>query len=85
MLDTEIKAQKQILAALNQSCFCTTLDRGMLCRALDSAADDPEFCKMHVKGRPHSCPSAAVFRPATESAAMQKIVTAIHAVSPTPA
>lgn len=84
MLNTKINAQKSLSDALNQSCFCITLDRQSLCRSLEREAGDPEFCESYVKSRPHLFSSVPVFLPAKEIAAMQEIVAAIFSVSRIP-
>jgi len=46
---------------LNQECFCITLDRDALCRAVEREVDDPDFCATFIKTRPHLFSNAPVF------------------------
>lgn len=69
---------------LNQTCFCITLDRDELCRALEREAGDPEFCTTFVRPRTNLFSNVPVFLPAEALAKMQRIVTAIEAASHLP-
>ena len=70
---------------LNRNCFCLTLDRKTLCAALETEADDAEFCRAFVAPRSHLFSNVPVFLPAASITAMQEIVAAIHEVSGLPA
>ena len=70
---------------LNRNCFCLTLDRTALCAALEREAEDPDFCHRFVSPRSHLFSNVPVFIPAADLAAMQEVVSAIHAVSDLPA
>lgn len=69
---------------LNRNCFCLTLDRDALCAALEREADDPEFCNAFVSPRSHLFSNVPVFIPKADLAAMQGVVSTIHAVSELP-
>lgn len=69
---------------LNETCFCITLDRDALCRALEQKAGDPEFCTTFVRPRANLFSNVPVFLPADALAKMQRIVTAIEAASRLP-
>jgi len=70
---------------LNRHCFCLTLDRQALCRAIDRETGDPGFCATHVRPRQHLFSNVPVFLPEADIAAMQDVVAAIHAVAALPA
>ena len=69
---------------LNRTCFCITLDRDALCRALEREAADSEFCKTFVKTRANLFSNVPVFLPAPALAKMHRIVTAIEAATRLP-
>ncbi len=70
---------------LNKGCFCVTLDRAALCRALVREAGDPEFCANSIETRPHLFSNVPVFLPAAVISEMAGIVTAIEQVARMPA
>lgn len=70
---------------LNQTCLCVTLDRDALCKALESEAEDTEFCETFVRPRPHLFSNVPVFLSAGAVTDMQAIVKAIEATSRLPA
>ena len=84
-MDIEKATAKTLSAQLNQSCFCVTLDREALCRALEQEADDPSFCNTFVRPRQSLFSNVPVFLPEEDIAAMRRVVAAIHAVSAMPA
>ena len=69
---------------LNQSCFCITLDRNELGRALDTAASEPGFHDRIAANQPHLFSNVPVFLPARALMAMQDIVAAIEEVAQIP-
>lgn len=70
---------------LNQSCFCITLDRDALCRALERESEDPAFCTSFIQTKPHLFSNVPVFLPSEAIAEMGKIVAAIEDVTRMPA
>jgi len=70
---------------LNTSCFCLTLDRSQLCRALQDLTDDPGFCEKHVVNRPHLFSNVPVFLSRDDLAGMEKVVAAVDTISQMPA
>lgn len=66
---------------LNRNCFCITLDREALCKAVERETGDAEFCDAYVRTRPHLFSSVPVFLPPEDIEAMSKIVVAIEAAS----
>ena len=69
---------------LNRTCFCITLDRDALCRALEREAGDSEFCKTFVRTRANLFSNVPVFLPAPALAKMHTIVAAIEAAARLP-
>ena len=80
-----IPSSSSIADRLNQSCFCITLDRDSLCRALEREAGDPAFCAALIKTRPHLFSNVPVFLPAQAIAEMGKVVAAIEVTAQLPA
>ncbi|MHB0953180.1 MAG: hypothetical protein ACYC10_14775 [Allorhizobium sp.] len=70
---------------LNQSCFCITLDRDALCRALERESEDPAFCTSLIQTKPHLFSNVPVFLPSEAIAEMGRIVAAIEEVTRLPA
>jgi hypothetical protein len=83
--DAVVSSPSSIAARLNQSCFCITLDRDALCRALAREAGDPAFCAALIQTRPHLFSNVPVFLPAQAIAEMGKVVAAIEATAQLPA
>lgn len=77
-------SSRLIADRLNESCFCITLDRDALCRALEREADDSAFCDTLIKTRPHLFSNVPVFLPAQAIAEMSQIVAAIEATAQLP-
>jgi hypothetical protein len=69
---------------LNQECFCITLDRDALCRALEREADDKAFCTTFVKSRPHLFANTPVFLSKSDTDGMLRMVHAIEAATRLP-
>jgi hypothetical protein len=63
---------------LNRECFCITLDRGALCKALDREAVDPDFCATFIRTRPHLFSNVPVFLAEAEISEMLRIARAIE-------
>ncbi len=70
---------------LNQSCFCITLDRNALCRALERESEDPAFCTAFIQTKPHLFSNVPVFLPSEAIAQMGRIVVAIEEAARLPA
>jgi hypothetical protein len=66
---------------LNQRCFCITLDRDALCRALEREVGDAAFCATFIETRPHLFSNVPVFLPAPAIAEMSAVVAAIEAAA----
>ena len=71
-------------ANLNRQCFCVTLDKEALFRALELEIGDPEFSASNIKTRPHLFSNVSVFLSAAELVQMQEVVTAIETVATMP-
>jgi hypothetical protein len=70
---------------LNRECFCVTLDRGALCKALDREAVDPDFCATFIRTRPHLFSNVPVFLAEAEISEMLRIARAIEKIARLPA
>ena len=70
---------------LNQSCFCITIDRGHLGKALGVASGKPGLYDQMAATHPHLFSNVPVFLPAAALATMQSTVAAIEAVAQIPA
>ena len=80
-----VASSSSIADRLNRSCFCVTLDRDALCRALEREAGDPAFCDAFMKTRPNLFSNVPVFLPSQTIAEMGKIVAAIEETAQLPA
>lgn len=74
-------SQHDIPERLNRECFCITLDRKELCRAIGNATADPEFCANFVGARPHLFSNTVVFLSERDIARMLHTVRAVEAAS----
>jgi hypothetical protein len=70
---------------LNQECFCVTLDRDALYRALEREVGDPDFGATFIKTRPYLFSNAPVFLSESDTGGMIRIVHAIEAAIRLPA
>lgn len=70
---------------LNRECFCITLDRAALGRALAREAGDAEFSATFIESRPHLFSNAPLFMAQGDVDAMVRIVRAIEAAARLPA
>ena len=66
---------------LNQACFCITLDRDALARALEQEVGDPDFHAAFISTRPHLFSDASVFISRSQASEMLRIVRAIEAAT----
>lgn len=82
---TPQSASRAVAERLNQGCFCVTLDRAALCKALVHESGEPEFCATSIETRPHLFSNVPVFLPAAVISEMAEIVAAIEAVAAMPA
>jgi len=69
---------------LNQKCFCITLDRDALYRALEHEAGDPDFSATFMRTRAHLLSNISVFISESETSEMLRIVRAIEAATRLP-
>jgi len=79
-----VKGGRPVSERLNQGCFCITLDRTALGKALEREVDDPDFATAFVKTRPHLFSSSPVFLAQSEIGAMLRVVRAIEAAAQLP-
>lgn len=75
---------RQTSERLNKGCFCITLDRTELCRAVEREVSNGEFCEVFLKTRPHLFSNVAVFVPQADLESMERIVRAIESASRLP-
>ena len=69
---------------LNRGCFCITLDRQALEKALDREAGDPGFAAGLARSHPLLFSNVPVFVPAQTMAEMARVVTAVEAAARLP-
>lgn len=69
---------------LNRECFCITLNRDALSRALEREVGDPGFYATFIQTRPHLFSNAPVFLSEADIRAMIRIVHAIEAATRLP-
>ena len=70
--------------ALNQGCYCTTLDREKLAKAFDREIGINGFAKQLSESHPNLFSNVAVFVPSTALDAMMGIIAAIEAAARLP-
>jgi len=80
-VDAPRQGGRPVSERLNQACFCITLDRTALGKALEREVDDADFATAFVKTRPHLFSSSPVFLAQSEISAMLRVVRAIEAVA----
>lgn len=71
-------------ALLNSKCFCVTLDRGLLARALDAEVGLPGFAERLGIAQPTLFSNVPVFVPKAALAAMANIAMAVEAAARLP-
>ena len=69
---------------LNSDCTCVTLDRDALCRAIEKAVTDPEFCSALALTHPYLLSAQPVFLTKAHAERMQQIICAIEAIASLP-
>ena len=69
---------------LNSDCTCVTLDRDALCRAIEKAVADPQFCKALALTHPYLLSAQPVFLTKAHAERMQQIIGAIEAIARLP-
>ena len=69
---------------LNIDCTCVTLDRDALCRAIEKAVADPEFCRALALTHPYLLSAQPVFLTKAHADRMQEIIRAIEAITRLP-
>ena len=62
---------------LNRECFCITLDRDVLCQALEREVGDPEFCRTIIGPKTHLFSNVPVF---LSEASVSEMLRTVHAV-----
>ncbi len=72
---------RSVSESLNQECFCITLDRDALYRAIEREVGDTGFCETLIGTRPHLFSNAPVFISERDTAKMLRIVRAIEAAA----
>jgi len=72
---------RSISELLNHECFCITLDREALCRALEREAGDPEFCRTFIGPKTHLFSNVPVFLSESNVGKMLRIVHAVEAAT----
>jgi hypothetical protein len=75
---------RSVSERLNQGCFCITLDRDALRRALEREADDKAFYNTFIKSRPHLFSNTPVFLSESDADGMLRMVHAIEAATRLP-
>ena len=73
--------QHDIPERLNRECFCVTLDRDELYRAIGDATADPEFCATFAPSRPHLFSNTVVFLSEGDISRMLRTVRAVEAAT----
>jgi len=79
-----VQGGRSVSERLNQGCFCITLDRTALGKALEREVDDSDFGTAFIKTRPHLFSSSPVFLSQSEIGEMLRVVGAIEAVARLP-
>ncbi len=69
---------------LNTDCTCVTLDRDALCRAIEKAVADPEFCRALALTHPNLFSALPVFLTKGHAERMQQIIWAIESIARLP-
>ncbi len=70
--------------ALNQGCYCTTLDRGRLAEAFDCEVGIKGFARQLSESHPTLFSNAAVFVPSAVLDVMKRIIDAVEAAARLP-
>jgi hypothetical protein len=76
---------RSVSERLNQKCFCLTLDRDALRRAMAREMGGEEACAKLIETRPHLFSNSPVFISERETAEMLRVVRGIEEVSLLPA
>lgn len=80
----DIATSKKSAQSLNRACFCITVDREALFRALGNETGDPAFWASMAGTHPHLFSDVSVFVAADELSRMRSIVTAIEHIAALP-
>lgn len=75
---------RSISEFLNRECFCITLDREALCRALEREVGDPEFCRTFIGPKTHLFSNVPVFLAESSVGDMLRTVHAVEAATRLP-
>ena len=78
------KASANRAEALNQGCYCTTLDRDRLAEAFDHEVGVQSFARQFSDSHPTLFSNAAVFVPTDVLDAMKRIINAIETAARLP-
>lgn len=76
--------QERPPSTLNQSCFCTTVDRGELLQALQREIGDDNLARALATTHPHLFASVSMFLSASDFARMRDVVQAIESIAALP-
>jgi hypothetical protein len=77
----EARVSRVLAQALNESCFCASLDSAGLARSFAQASGDPDFTADLNATRPHLIADSPVFLPKADFDAMADIVRAVGAAT----
>jgi hypothetical protein len=77
-------AAQSLPERLNQECFCITLDRRALIKALEREVGDEALCADFIKARPHLFSNIPVFISERETGEMLRVVQAVEAAAELP-
>lgn len=79
-----VAAAQSLPERLNQECFCITLDRHALIKALEREVGDEALCADFIKARPHLFSNIPVFISERETGEMLRVVQAVEAAAELP-
>ena len=80
-----ISDRPQSPAALNDACFCITLEREALLQAIERDIGDPETSRLVTESRPHLFSNVSVFLSNADMARMSDAVATIERIAQLPA
>ena len=79
-----IPAAQSLSERLNQRCFCITLDRRALIKALEHEVGDEALCASFINARPYLFSNTPVFISERETEEMLRVVQAVEAAAMLP-
>ena len=80
----QFEARVDVAERLNEECFCITLDRPDLMRALDAQVGLAGFADALVTSHPSLFSNVPIFIASSTMAAMKQVVTAVEAAAHLP-